>query len=143
MNNGLLHDILMLAPIENCLQELGADPLYREHHLGAYGDTGIVDLFGVLDGTALVIEAETSCTIRVLNDVRKANAVAKSGQPTRLIIVVPTKPIARAALRMFRRARQAGDLGGIDWNQIRPIVLTAGYCRKWICETFHPSIPRC
>jgi len=146
MNNGQLHDRLMLDPIEACLRGLGAE-VTREKHLGAYGHSGIVDLFAVLRGTVLLIEAETRCTKRVLNDVWKAHAVAEDqihvGAICRLVIVVPTRSVAQAVLRKLQRARREGGLDGVDWNRHRPIVLTAGYACHWLYKTFQPSVPRC
>lgn len=141
MNNGQLHDRLMLDPIEACLRGLGAE-VTREKHLGTYGHSGIVDLFAVLEETVVLIEAETRCTRRVLNDVRKAQAVAGSGSACRLVIAVPTHSVAQAVRRQLQRARRDGDLDGVDWNKSIPTILTAGYVCYWLYKTFQPSVPR-
>lgn len=142
MNNGQLHDRLMLDPIESCLRDLGAE-VDREKHLGAYGHSGIVDLFTVLEGKVFLIEAETRCTRRVLNDVRKAQAVLESGVTCRLVIAVPTQGVAQAVRRLLQRALQRGDLDGVDWKKTSPTVLTAGYVCHWLYKTFQPSVPPC
>ena len=118
MNNGFVHNIVLLIPVAAYFRQLGADVRW-EHPVSCNSFTGYVDLVVDFNGWRLACEAEMSSR-RIDRDVVKAKAIGAAA----LGIVTPTGRVAQACRRKLRRLEQPGGL----WIS----VLTPGGFRRWV-----------
>lgn len=96
MRGGYLHNTVLLNPIEAYLRRADAQTR-REYPVQKNATRGAIDLVATWDDALIAIEAELTPD-RVVRDVQKALA-ARAGL---LVIVVPTRRVAAAAIRRLR-----------------------------------------
>ena len=93
MRGGFLHNQVLIPPIENHFERLGAH-VAREYPTGEGRQVGFVDLFVEHGAWRISCEAELTAH-RIENDLEKAAALHAS----LLLIVVPEPRVARAVRR--------------------------------------------
>jgi hypothetical protein len=125
MNNGYIHNQVLLHTVEQKFRVLGAE-VTREYPVEAHGRRGFIDLHIKFPSWSLAAEAENARR-RVGWDINKAGAAGASG----LIIMAPTWQVARACRDEVRQKRNRGDAGSL-WI----CVLTLGAFQQWFRINF-------
>jgi hypothetical protein len=127
MRGSHLHNVLLLAPIEEHFARIGAT-VHREFWTRSPALSGFVDLFVLHRDNRLVFEAERSAA-RVDRDVRKATQL----EATYLLFIVPVPRVGSAVRRSLRR-RSAGPC------EPPVLVMTVGHAMAWV-TSFFPLLP--
>ena len=99
MNGGLVHENILLAPVERALRQCGV-AVERQVPTRPCREGGYGDLVAVLGPRRLLIEAEMSSR-RIANDLQKALDLGA----TWLWILVPNCRVASAVRRQMKRMR--------------------------------------
>jgi len=132
MSSGYLHDQVLVNCIARALAQLGAQ-VFREHRVGQGRRAGRVDLYAVLGGWRIALEAELDVR-RMPGDVQKARQL----QAHLLVILVPDWSLA---LRGARLLRSRGWLPSPD--SMRISILTLGVARQHLancCPLMTPAL---
>lgn len=98
MRGGFVHNVVLLDPVETHFRGCQAE-VRREFPTQPGRAAGFIDLVAKLDRWTIAVEAELTAR-RVCWDVHKARAIGAQV----LLIVVPTRKVARAARTQLRAA---------------------------------------
>ncbi len=127
MRGGWLHTQILIEPIRRCFADLGA-ATYMEYPVKCDGRNCAVDLFVLLAGKRVAVEAELSPD-RVPMDILKARAL----DTDLLYIVTPTRRVALAAKKRGCQPRK------------RPAIfyITVGQALQQLKRDFVRCFPLC
>lgn len=131
MRGKFLHNEVIIAPLLLTLTALGY-PVSVEHPVRSGQRPRCVDLFFVMRGKRIVIEAECSCA-RVASDLAKARKLSAD----LLLIIVP-----HARLRSRARAGLKALLGQGGRSAMHFEVLTLGAALRWVFDNCPPAATR-
>jgi len=108
MRGSVIHNLTLVAPLENLARSLGAT-VQREHRVVTPSVDGYVDLLVIHQSRRIVIEAERSLD-RVRWDIIKAVAL----RADQLLIVFPTTRLVRVAQKRADEAKAFWKLQNIE-----------------------------
>ena len=112
MRGQFFHNQILVKRLAGALEKLGAK-VRLEHPTRSGQRPRSVDIFAELDGLKLVLEVERESR-RALNDLSKAEAL----EADLLVILVPTRQVARAVLRRLE--------SGVELPNFQIVVLPFG-----------------
>lgn len=129
MRGGYLHNHILLDPVEDHLLQSGAT-VQREQAVDLCGSMGFIDLAATLRDHRIAFEAELTAD-RVASDLRKAEAWSA----TLLVIIVPTRRVARSIQRAVDSTPGARPPGGVWVLPLGPAL-----ARLRDCFPFLPAL---
>lgn len=128
MNNGFIHDQLLVGPLARQFVSLGS-LVKLEFSIRTSNFVGHIDLLALHDGLLIACEAENSPE-RIRRDIVKAEAL---GADT-LIIITPNAGVRNACLRKLQQVNRSSG--------IQIYVLTPAKAHQWVVnkKTLCPAL---